>query len=339
MSNRALIDTFNKWRDEGEAFALVTVVETAGSTYSKQGRHLLIRSNGEHEGLLSGGCLEGDLAQHARAVIESGEPKVVTYDMRDDADDLWGIGLGCNGMMRMLVQRVAADNNWEPLQMLTAAMNTTETHMAALIVESKEPDTPVGTCWVDNNSMVSSELPTLKQNTNVTALHWKICPWTRLLLLGAGPDAVPVVESARMLGWEVTVADHRPHYIDSGGFDTADARLQVIPADIAAVLNLGFNAIVVMSHHLETDRLYLQQLAALPVDKQPDYVGILGPPARKQKLLDDLGDTGQGLANRLRGPVGLDLGADSPATIALSLISEIQAVLNGSSGNALSNTP
>ncbi|HJP05058.1 MAG: hypothetical protein CL799_03595 [Chromatiales bacterium] len=339
MSNRMLIDTFDKWRSEGEAFALVTVVETEGSTYSKQGRHLLIKASGEHEGLLSGGCLEGDLAEHARGVIESGKPEVVTYDMRDDADDLWGIGLGCNGMMRMLVQRVSGDNDWEPLQALTAAMGTTETHTAALIVESKEPDTPVGMCWVDNISMVSSELPTLKQNKNVTALHWKIHPWTRLLLLGAGPDAVPVVESARMLGWEVTVADHRPHYIDSGGFDAADARLQVIPADISAVLNLGFSAIVVMSHHLETDRLYLQQLAKLDADKQPTYAGILGPAARKQKLLDDICPDNSEFTALLRGPVGLDLGANSPETIALSLISEIQAVLNGSSGSALSNTP
>lgn len=335
MSNRALIETFKKWRDEGDPFALVTVIETAGSTYSKQGRHLLIKSNGEHEGLLSGGCLEGDLAEHARSVIDSGEPSIVTYDMRDDADDLWGIGLGCNGMMRMLVQRVSDDSEWEPLAMLTAAMGTNEIHTAALVVESEEPDTPVGMCRVDELPAEPASPPKLSRDDKARTLHWTIYPWTRLLLLGAGPDAVPVVESARTLGWEVTVADHRPHYIDSGGFDSADARLQVIPADISAVLNLGYHAIVVMSHHLETDRLYLQQLAALQADHLPAYVGILGPRARKQKLLDDLGDAGQELGKRLRGPVGLDIGANSPETIALSLVSEIQAVLHEGTGAAL----
>jgi xanthine/CO dehydrogenase XdhC/CoxF family maturation factor len=214
-----------------------------------------------------------------------------------------------------------------------------EIHTATLIVESDEPDTPVGSCFVNEVSLVPTQLPTLKQNRNVTALHWSIHPWTRLLLLGGGPDAVPVVAAARMLGWEVTVADHRPHYIDSGGFDAADARLQVIPADISAVLNLGYNAIVVMSHHLETDRLYLKQLAALGPESMPRYVGILGPAARKQKLLADLDPGSSAFTSRLRGPVGLDLGADSPETIALSLVSEIQAVLQGRSAEALSDSP
>jgi xanthine dehydrogenase accessory factor len=352
MSNRALIDTFNTWRQEGQPFALATVTETAGSTYSKAGRHLLIKANGEHAGLLSGGCLEGDLADHARDVIHNGVACLISYDMRDDADDLWGIGLGCNGMMHILLQRLDAGSNWQPFHALAAAMAGQQRRTAALVIASDSSIAPLGASAIADRSgqllqqhdwseeiefVVPDSLPAIIPNASLaghtSVLYWAIEPWPRLLLLGAGPDAVPIVNTARLLGWEVTVADHRPHYIDSSGFENADIKKLIAPVTVAAELPLEqYDAIVVLSHHLETDRIYLQQLAAIPAQNAPDYLGILGPAARKQKLLDDLDGDTTILAGLLRGPVGLDLGASNPETIALSLISEIQLVLQQSSG-------
>ncbi|HEY3518040.1 MAG TPA: XdhC family protein, partial [Gammaproteobacteria bacterium] len=147
----------------------------------------------------------------------------------------------------------------------------------------------------------------------------------KLLVLGGGLDAIPLVGMATELGWFVTVADHRPGYLARGGFERAQRAVLVEPGRLAASLPLrDFDAIVVMSHHLATDRKYLAELAA--VDTR--YLGVLGPRARRDRLLEDLADTAPQLAERLRGPVGLDIRADSPESIALSILAELQSTLS-----------
>jgi xanthine/CO dehydrogenase XdhC/CoxF family maturation factor len=160
-------------------------------------------------------------------------------------------------------------------------------------------------------------------------LYSPLQPIPRLLVLGGGLDAVPLVKFAAGLGWLVTVADHRPAYLEHGDFSAA-AQCQLIrPAELAQTLDLSqFSAIVVMSHHLVTDRTYLGQLATAPAA----YLGVLGPSARRERLLADLGEAGSLLRTRLRGPVGIDIGADSPESIALSVLAEIHTVLKAASG-------
>jgi xanthine/CO dehydrogenase XdhC/CoxF family maturation factor len=150
-------------------------------------------------------------------------------------------------------------------------------------------------------------------------------PIPRLLVLGGGLDAIPLVGMAVELGWFVTVADHRPAYLARGGFQRADRAVLVEPGKLAASLALNdFDAIVAMSHHLATDRKYLAELA--PIDVR--YLGVLGPRARRDRLLADLADTAPQLKQRLKGPVGLDIGADSPESIALSILAELQSTLS-----------
>ncbi len=348
MSNRAIVRQFANWQAAGESLALVTVVATEGSTYSKAGRHILIRPGGEYAGLVSGGCLEGDLAQHAEAVIETGEPKLLTYDMRDEADEIWGMGVGCNGLIQVLLQRLEPAHDWKPFGILAEAMASSSPHVATLITHSQDATIPVGTLRLRDQagSMIEGpaypappkQLPALLEHDNGTlALHWQINPWPRLLLLGAGPDAEPVCALALAQGWEVCVADHRSTLLASAGFEQADRRCLLEPQHLADELDLAaFSAVVVMSHHLETDRHYLQQLADhMPLDKA-HYLGALGPAARRGKLLAGLDNPPAGFANFLHGPVGLDIGADSPESIALALISEIQAVIAGCGGGPLS---
>jgi xanthine/CO dehydrogenase XdhC/CoxF family maturation factor len=144
----------------------------------------------------------------------------------------------------------------------------------------------------------------------------------RLLVLGAGLDAIPLVRLAADLGWIVTVADHRPAYTKRPGFETATAVHTVAAAEISRALELdAFDAIIVMSHHLATDQTYLTQLGRV----RARYVGVLGPPARKQRLLAALPDRGAALRSKLKGPVGLDIRADTPESIALSIVAELQA--------------
>jgi xanthine/CO dehydrogenase XdhC/CoxF family maturation factor len=157
-------------------------------------------------------------------------------------------------------------------------------------------------------------------------LYSPLQPLRRLLVLGAGLDALPVVNMASELGWRVTIADHRPAYLEKGIFALAEQTALIDPERMSeALIPSSFDAVVVMSHHLLTDQIYLKQLA----DAELSYLGVLGPVARKNRLLDSLGSTGDSLRDQLRGPVGIDIGADEPESIALSLLAEIHATLAG----------
>jgi xanthine/CO dehydrogenase XdhC/CoxF family maturation factor len=287
-----ILEFFDQRRERGEPLVLATVYETQGSTYSKAGEHMLIDADGVFRGMLSGGCLEGDLAARARVVIESGRNQTVTYDLAQD-DELWGIGVGCDGLIRVLLQALTPENAYAPF-----------TEMAEVLRggEATEFILPLG----DDDG---SELVVLVE------------PPPAVLVLGAGLDAVPVVRFAAEMGWRVTVADHRPAYIESGDFPGAEARCCVPADDLGRELELArFDMAIVMSHHLASDRSYLRALANADLV----YVGLLGPRARRERLLSELGDAAGALADRLHGPAGIDIGGRGPAPIALSIVAEMQ---------------
>jgi xanthine/CO dehydrogenase XdhC/CoxF family maturation factor len=347
MSIRRIIRTFEAWRERAEPMVLATVYETLGSTYSKAGHRILIADNGDYQGLVSGGCLEGDLAARSREVIAKQQPAAVTYDMRDEADELWGLGVGCNGLIRVFLQPLDPRAGYAPFGDIVAQLLGTRTTSIALVIASgREELPPGGTLIWDRNPVAAWQLEGAAidrladgckavQSDGVGAryertaegleiLYSPLHPIPRLLVLGAGLDAIPLVNFAAELGWLVTVADHRPAYLEHGDFSAADAAQLIVPSQLAETFDLGqFDAVVVMSHHLATDRTYLAQLATV----QSPYLGVLGPAARKERLLDALGADGEALRGRLNGPVGLDIGADSPESIALSVLAEIHAAL------------
>jgi xanthine dehydrogenase accessory factor len=355
VSTRTLLEAFDRWRHERQPIVLATVFETLGSTYSKAGHRILIAANGDYQGLVSGGCLEGDLAERARAVLDEKRPAAVTYDMRDEADDIWGLGVGCNGLIRVFLQPLYADQEYQPFAAIAERLRDTEPSVVLTLVESAQPELEVGATLVSSRgsnevfgagpksveTWLSRWLKTLDAATDVLesgrsryvrdasdngVLLAVLKPIPRLLVLGAGQDAVPLVDMAAALGWSVTVADHRPAYLERGGFEAAESAMTIDPRRLdEAVDPASFDAVIVMSHHLLTDQAYLEQLARYDLG----YVGVLGPPARKARLLDALGDAAGPLAERLRGPVGLDIGADSPESIALSILAELQCVLAG----------
>ena len=150
-------------------------------------------------------------------------------------------------------------------------------------------------------------------------------PPPRLLILGAGPDVEPLLRFASELGWRCTIVDHRPAYIESGAFEAAWETHCLEPSALRSSLALElYDRAVVMSHHLPSDREYLRQIA----DSDINYVGLLGPPARRDRLLNDLGSDAEKLAKRLHGPAGLNIRARGPAAIALSIVAQIQQLLH-----------
>jgi xanthine/CO dehydrogenase XdhC/CoxF family maturation factor len=351
MNSRHLVDRFAACRERGEAIVLVTVYETVGSTYSKAGARMLITAGGESQGLVSGGCLEGDLAERARRVLATGRAATVTYDLRDEADELFGLGIGCNGLISVLLQPVDGESGYEPLTSIAEALLGRARAAVATVIDSDIDEIQsAATLTLIGDEARARHVPPELESTLVAGcrnaallrqaslvaeprgfrvLYAPLSPVPRVLILGAGLDAVPLVNVLAELGWRVSIADHRPAYLERSGLGRAESKLAVGAATLRADLAAGgsaigdFDAIVVMSHHLATDREYLRQLAQVDVA----YLGLLGPPARRRRLLETLGDESGQLAARLRGPVGIDIGADSAESIAVSIAAEIQQVL------------
>ncbi|MEZ5565229.1 MAG: XdhC family protein [Gammaproteobacteria bacterium] len=203
MSQLALLRQFDAWRAEGRGLTLATVVGTAGSTYTKAGHRMLIANGGECAGLVSGGCLEADLACHAATLAETGNARLVTYDMRGEQDELFGLGIGCDGLMRILLQQLSANDAYEPLATIAEVMRGDVPAWCTVVLED-EGEIRAGTTWVDTRS-IDSESP-----GTINTLRTRLLPLPRLLVLGAGADALPLVQMADQLGWRVTLADAGP---------------------------------------------------------------------------------------------------------------------------------
>jgi xanthine dehydrogenase accessory factor len=279
MNSTRLLRFLETRRARNEPLVLVTVIASYGSTYSKTGDLMLIDANGVGCGMLSGGCLESDLAARAQIVLESGEPQQVTYELAAGDDDVWGLGIGCDGSMTIELQAVTSANGY------------------AQIV-----------------------LPAAKH----------------ILVLGAGLDAVPLARLADEMGWRCTIVDHRPAYVANADFPDEFEKHCLDPLQLAATLDLNsFDAAIVMSHHLKSDREYLRQIAGSEIA----YLGLLGPPARKERLLSELADDVRNLDSRLQGPAGMDLGGRGPEAIALSILAQLQRATNFAAEDCLVGKP
>jgi len=349
MNTDQMLRRFSEWRETGRRLVLASVYETAGSTYSKAGTQMLITDDGDFQGLLSGGCLEGDLAERAARVSASGEPDTISYDLGGADDELFGLGVGCDGTMRIFLQPLPRPD-YQPFAAVAECLQGDETAVLATVIESGTTAVEAGQfALLDrggvrhttmsgpaSGAVEEAAMPHLQSGSSATAtvslsdgdvtvLFVAIVPPPRVLVLGAGLDAVPFVDLAARLGWRVTVRDHRPAYFDKGDFGRAE-RCITGPAEELDGDDLGrYAAVMVMSHHLATDRTYLRALAESAVP----YVGLLGPRRRREQLLADMGEAGERLASRLYGPAGLDIGARGAESIALSIVAEIHAVLAG----------
>lgn len=289
MNSRRMLHFFERRQARGKPLVLATVVDTGGSTYSKAGEQMLLDDDGSFCGMLSGGCLEGDLAERTKVVLRNNEPQIAAYDLSPD-DELWGLGVGCEGTMQVYLQPLTAENDYRPF-----------------------------TAIVDVINGRSAETVELSMQHSIVVL-----PAPTLLLLGAGGDVESIVNIAAELGWKCTVADHRPAYIADRKFGES-AETCCIHADrLALDLDLTlFDMVLVMSHHLVSDRSYLEQLATTDIG----YIGLLGPPRRRDRLLQELGSDADKISGRLFAPAGLQLGGRGPGAIALEIAAQMQRFL------------
>ncbi|MDN4073111.1 XdhC family protein [Fictibacillus terranigra] len=327
----------NRCAENGIRGVLGTIIRTEGSTYQKEGTKCFWAEDGKLTGLLSGGCVEGDLAEHAREVLDHSSCKTLAYDFRDKGDDLWGLGLGCNGSIDILLEPFdpvkLRENTERTLELYESALNH-ETILRT-IIEAETPSLK-GKKWVvaPNMDHVKSGLDTVAyENEKVLVFTEKITPSPRLTLFGAGPDAVPLVNGAKQLNWHITIIDHRPSFVNTQNFPQAD-QLLCVPKGKWQDPEIGNHSFVVtMTHHFDQDLLLLEHI----LETDAAYIGVLGPNKRTYELMDRLGKKfHEDRLSRLYSPIGLDIGAKTPEEIALSILAEMVMVHRGKgSGQSL----
>jgi xanthine dehydrogenase accessory factor len=297
--------------------ALATLVAVEGSSYRRPGARLLVLSDGRRLGSISGGCLEDDIVLRANKVLQDGQPVVVTYDTTDENDIVWGVGLGCQGVVRVFIESISTERpRWIPI----LTQNRVTRCSTALSVVHGEDFTDL------RATHLTEDLP--PGMVKHAVFEEVIAPPPSLFIFGAGDDARPLVRLAKEVGWYVTVSDSRAAYATRPRFPEADGII-VAPAEEAndrlALDEKSF--VVLMTHRFAEDAKLLPLLLSQPLA----YVGVLGPRKRTDRLLTQL--SGEGFValpetlERLFAPVGLDLGSTTPETIALSILAELQSGL------------
>lgn len=343
---------------QGEGAALATVVATEGSTYRKAGARMLLLAGGGSAGGIGGGCLETDLLERARRVMQTGTAAMLAYDTTDE-DPLWGLQLGCGGKLRVWIEPIDPAAPPAYLQYMLDHQRLRKPCAVAAVTEGSAcpPGTrllydaagrllsPPGDAALANR--IAADVPDSIAAARIAQRHYYLPDgrWAQVLLeplmpppalwiLGAGHDAIPLSRYAHELGWNITVADPRAAYASRLRFPEADAVVVAHPDSLAAQLSPdATTAAVVMTHRYEHDRELLHWLAQTPVA----YIGLLGPRQRRDALLTELAARGTALADdpRLHAPVGLDLGAETREQVALAIAAEILAVLADRGGGFL----
>jgi xanthine/CO dehydrogenase XdhC/CoxF family maturation factor len=280
---------------------------------------MLISGDGSRIGSISGGCLEEDLIERSRRVAASGHPELAVYDTTVENDIVWGVGLGCHGVARILLERVPLQPEWAS----ALAENLRSGRATDLVVVWDESEGPVGTRLRDDPKLG-------RQGSGRGVFRERIEPPTLLTLFGAGDDAQPLVRMTLDLGWRVAVADPRPSLLTDQRFPGVAALVLGPPEELVArAAPFPGSLAVVMTHHYRHDVPLMTHLLPLPLA----YLGLLGPKRRADKILAEIAERGlavtPAMRSRLRAPVGLDLGANAPEEVALSIIAEMSAVLSG----------
>ena len=329
------INKIAQWRSLGKLIVLGTVFGTEGSTYSKQGKVIIINEDGEHMGLVSGGCLEDDIVSKGLECIRSGSCNILRYDLRTEESELWGLGAGCRGLINLFLQPINGFHD-DLLEAVTALVTSGTSGEVATFVDLENLTIDAGTSILtvgareyffgsseSHLANFRSYILNSKSNKGSYMVNRIICI-PNILILGAGLDAVPVVQLIEQLGWRVTVADYRESYFKRNDLGTIKKCRLENRDSIASDLDLEeYNVVIIMSHNLDADRSFVRQLQ----ESTFDYIGILGPLSRKKMILEKLIDLDPVFKSKINGPVGLDIGADSAESIALALLAEIHQKL------------
>ncbi|MBU0676640.1 MAG: XdhC family protein [Verrucomicrobia bacterium] len=312
MKNRQETEQiFNRLRELSErdcTVALATIIKLDGSAYRRPGAKMLIEEDGGMSGNVSGGCLENDLRENALDAIRSGKSRKVHYDTSGEEDRLWGMGLGCDGAVDIIVR---------PFKPSTYAALIGE------VCERYSGDEPFSLCTVTDPAVTSDFMYVgdIDAEDRDGIFVERVAPAPRVVVIGAGDDAIPLAAYAADSGFRVTLVDHRSAYLTDDRFPCAD--FVQMRFDDKHDLPLGEHTYVVLkTHAIIHDKAWVKRLVESPAP----YIGILGAKKRREEILAEVDPKHHG---RIFGPVGLDLGAEGAEQVAVSIVGEILAVRSG----------
>ncbi|WP_293295094.1 XdhC/CoxI family protein [Allomuricauda sp.] len=358
-----IISNYQELRLQEIRCILATVVHVEGSSYRRAGARMLVDEYGNITGAISGGCLEGDALRKALFTLDQQENKLVTYDTSDEDDAVIGAQLGCNGIIQVLFEPINYTDRHNPCELLRTVAEQEVPMAVSVVFNLDKSQQQLGTSLVaDENQAVSGQqLPddlqqallvksreVINENASCFAeltteekTHFVFIqihqPPVKLILVGAGNDAQILAQQADLLGWKVTVIDGRPTHANKERFM---GTCQVIVAKPEQTLqNIGIDertCFVLMSHNYNYDLSVLKLLLGNPVIP---YIGILGPLKKYERMLNELADEGIEVSkkdlSKIHAPVGLEIGAETPAEIGLSVLAEIQSVLTNKEARPL----
>ena len=342
---------------ENLAMVLATVVKVEGSSYRRPGARMLVTEDGQMTGAISGGCLEGDALKKAILAIHQRKNRLVSYDTNTDEGSAIGLQLGCNGIVHILFEYVDLERRDHPIALLRRLLQQREEALLITSFSTEKQREQIGTRLLiagseENTSALESQLPILEQHINVAKTKRQsvlalieeegqrneilieyIAPTVHLVVVGAGNDAQPVVEMAHLLGWEITVVDGRASHVNATRFPQAS---ELIVAPATGIINKmsvdPWTVFVLMTHNYSYDLTLLKEL----MHSATIYIGSLGPKTKLLRMFDDIHRAGititESQKDKIYGPVGLDIGAETSAEIALAIVAEIKAVLSDRPG-------
>ena len=329
--------------------ALVTVVRVEGSSYRRTGARMFVCDDGTWVGGISGGCLEGDALKRAKLAILKSSPSLITYDTSTDDDHQIGVGLGCNGIIDVLFVPIDFSDEFNPVEQLIKINSIKNSKKIAITV-----------CNSINNSdlwgrIISLQddllLERLNEFVNLTSLKEKIIGLEKskniffenglqlfvevipkpihVFLMGHQYDLYPLISLIKELSWNLNIV------AEPSKVNALERNICISNTDFDN-FNLEENtAIILMSHSLETDKKNLLKIK----DSHVKYIGMLGPKVRAEKIINELNKEGhifkEELLKTIYAPVGLDIGAQTPDEIALSIVAEIKAVFSNRTGESL----
>jgi len=340
-----------------EKAILATVVDVQGSGYRRAGARMLIDENGFSIGTVSGGCLEADVLERTKKVLETGEPQVFVYDTTALEDSVFSLNMGCRGVIRILLETISSQDKYLEFLERFWLENLAGVVITTLISPSENIPNKIGSKLLTIPDFIfHNEFDNVLENKLLKIAENTICdkksqivtvedaefffeylpPQVLLTIFGAGTDAIPLCNFAKNLGWRVSIIDHRPAFATKDRFPLADNVSVMMPEDFGVFTPSDGNyATVAMSHNYSRDKDIIWRF----LNTTAFYVGALGPKKRTEKILQELAEEGkkfppENLAN-LYAPIGLDIGANSPEAIALAIIAEINAVLANRNGGFL----
>ncbi|MGC8120682.1 XdhC family protein [Marinobacter sp. VGCF2001] len=357
----SLLEAIENQERAGEEFVLATVVKVEGSAYRRPGARMLISSLGQSEGTVSGGCLEQDVIRKAFWLTSDG-PTVRSYSTDEEgeaSDSSYHFALGCDGKVHLLFERIAASAPSHLVRTLKQVKARRQPAVIATVISAPaDADVTVGQRLTLNpDGEVDGQLPSGAVRQAIVAdmqsvmasgrsllrryadpdievfVEW-LAPPQRLVVFGAGHDAQPLVKVAKMQGWQVAVIDGRANFAVPARFPEADeVRALGVDEPFSPADLLEGAAVVILTHSLEQDKHWLSRA----LNSGAIYVGQLGPRYRTERLLAEMDEHSRSLSalEKLHYPVGLDLGGDTPESVAVAIVAEISAVLNGRNGGPL----